>query len=259
MKKNVILTIFAASSQAPCSKWAKEFFEDEPIVLVVPGGGGTAFRNHIIRWAKTGDLFRAALKELAPAFANVEIGKRGLVTFSAGWAGADELLKFEAERNRLDAYLLLDGCHTRGLDHWSKFATRAANMEAFMVMAHTDIRPPTLVSAKDSNSIIFDAACKANDLDTSKPILETEIPNYVSSPTLPSEGIKIYLGPAGSLPAVTKHWKKDSLINAQNRGDLTKLYYSGNDRPDHCYVAWYVSKRLWKWLGQVWNDEVIGI
>lgn len=249
--KDIIITIFANSSQAPCAQWAKEYFTNEPIVLTVPGAGGTDFRNKMIAWAKTGDAFAAALKSLRPDLKDVEIGRRGLVTFSVGWAGADELFKFPAEREKLDAYLLLDGCHNNVLDHWVAYATRAANMDAFMAMSHSSIKPP-FVSSTITNSLIFRLATHANDALTDKPQVETAIPEYVLNVKI-DEPIKISLGASPGLPAISKTWTADALIAHENRGNLTRLGYSGSDRCDHVYIAWYVAKRLWQWLGEEWS------
>jgi hypothetical protein len=251
-RRDIILSVFACSSQAPCQAWAKKYFEEEPVVLVVPGGGGQEFRAKLKRWAQSGDVFGAALKELRPG-SDIEIGRRGLVTFSAGWSFADELLRFEAERLRLDAYLLLDGCHAQDRGHWAQYASRAANLDgAFMVMAHSSIVPPGMPSATATNTDIFNRACAANDASSS-PRVTSDIPEYVAVATLPASGISISLGASPGLSAVSKRWSKDPLQSHDSRGDLTRLGYDGNDRPDHVYVAWHVSERLWRWLGERWR------
>ena len=106
--KNVILNVFSCSSQAPCNKWATEFFSDPPLIINVAGSGSAVWRAKVNQWAKTGDLFLAAVKENFPKLTDIEIGKRGLTTFSAGWNFADELFKYDNEINKLDAYLLLE-------------------------------------------------------------------------------------------------------------------------------------------------------
>lgn len=252
IKKDVIITVFANSTQAPCNKWAQEFFSEEPIVLTVPGGGGNDFRAKAINWTRSGDTFAAALKELRPDLKDVEVGRRGLVTFSAGWAFADELLKSATEKDRLDAYLLLDGCHTNVLAQWISFASRAANLDAFMVMAHSCIKPP-FISTTITNSEIFRRAAASNSADMAKPEVESDIPDYVLNAVI-TDPITISLGASPGLPGVSKKWPKDVLMNSENRGGLTRLQYSGNDRPDHVYIAWYVAKRLWKWLGEEWSE-----
>lgn len=255
MKKDVILTIFANSSNAPCNKWANEFFSEPPIILTVPGSGGRDFRANIIRWAKTGDLFAAALKELAPQLKNIEIRRRGLVTFSAGWAGADELFRFEKERNRLDAYLLLDGCHAWNLDNWVEFGARAANMDAFMVMAHSEIQPPNFPSAGSNNKKIFKESFNINQFNLNSPKYSFPLPDYITNLDLVNskESISIHLQKSGSLPAIKKTWKRDPLKDFETIGNLTRLGYGGNDRPDHVYIAWYVANKLWMWLGEYWT------
>lgn len=251
--RDVILVVFANSTQAPAEKWAQEFFQNEPIILTVPGGGGPAFRAKAMAWAKTGDLYRAALRELKPALKDEPIGRRGLVTFSVGWAFADELLKFQTERDRLDAYLLLDGCHTPTFAHFGDMAARAANMDAFMVMAHSKIIPP-FVSATTTNKGIFVHACKKNDANASKPHVETITPDYITTVTLPSEGITISVGQGVGKKPIARTWTKDPYFESESRGNLFRIAYNGDDAPTHCYIAWHVAKRLWRMLGEHWAD-----
>jgi hypothetical protein len=250
VKKDVILNVFSCSTQAPCSNWKNEFFKNAPIIINVPGTGSASFRNKAIQWGHTGDLFRAALNEMVPNSKDIEIGRRGLTTFSAGWNFSEELLKFPAELERLNSYLLLDGCHTTVLDNWIKFAKRAAEGKAFMVMTHSSIIPPFISSTK-SNTQIFTAASQG--LPTNN-----DIPDYILHAELPPNGISISAAPAyvdGKLvlPAITKKWTSDPLINSNRCGDLSILGYSGNDRCDHIFIAWYCSKRVWQWLGETWS------
>lgn len=223
-------------------------FEDAPLTINVPS---SIFRQKAIEWAKTGDLFAAAVKENFKK-REIEIKRRGLTTFSLGWSFADEMLKYPNEINKLNAYLLLDGCHTKQLDNWFAFAKRAAEGKAFFVMAHSSIVPP-YISSTESNSKIFDSA---KDAEFSPCV---EVPDYILKAKLPPDGIAISLAKSNGTPAVSKHWTQDPLIGFESAGNMTKLHYSGNDRPDHVYIAWYVSKRLWQWLGTEWSkiDNVI--
>ena len=248
--KNVILNIFSCSDQAPCNKWATEFFADPPLIINVAGSGSAVWRAKVIQWAKTGDLFAAAVKETFPKLTDIEIGKRGLTTFSAGWNFADELFKYDNEINRLDAYLLLDGCHTKELTNWIKFAKRAAEGSAFFVMSHSSIKPP-FISSTDSNNFIFSGARQGKQ--TNK-----DVPDYLCHAQLPAQGITIGVAAAYKdgkivLPAISKKWVVDPLIDYNRCGNMTVLGYSGGDRPDHVYIAWYVSKRDWQWLGETWS------
>ncbi len=256
-KIDVVLNAFSCSAQAPCNKWKDEFFKNPLVVINVPGSGSISFRAKAIQWAKTGDLFKAAVAELAPVFKNYEINKRILTTFSVGWTFADELLKFEKELNRLDVYLLLDGCHTKILTNWIKFAKRAAIGEAYLFMAHSSIKPP-FISSTDSNTQIYTAA--ASELNNGFTI---NIPDYILHAELPEGGITISLAGAYdangkmTLAPVKKTWLADPLKTITNYGKMIKIWYDGNDRPDHVYIAWYVSKRLWRWLGEIMSEPVV--
>lgn len=254
MEKDVIITCFACSAQAPCKDFAKKYFTDEPIIISVPGGGGSSFRAKAIQWAKTGDAFAAALKE--NGYKDVTIKRRGLVTFSVGWSFADELFKFQNEIDKLNAYILLDGCHTTNLDNWIKFATKAANADAWMTMAHTAIIPPTFPSSTNTNTALFKAACSNNDANEQSPKMETNLPEYILQAQLPVNGVDISLGASPGMQASKKHWVTDPLVSSMNRGYLTKLGYSGNGPTDHVYVAWHVAPRLWNLLGDFWSSNV---
>jgi hypothetical protein len=246
----VILNVFSCSSQAPCNKWAVQYFSGNVVSIVAPN----PFQQKAIQWARTGDAFKAALAELRPDLIHETIDKRILVTFSVGWTFAHELLKFEKELNLLDAYLLLDGCHTPDLNNWVKYAKRAMEGKCIMIAAHSSIVPPFISSTK-SNTTIMDQACAL--ATTTNDII---IPEYVTERILPKP-ITINLGAAGTkgtgqyLPPVSKTWKEDPLIKADVYGKFIKLHYSGNDRPDHVYIAWYTSERLWKLMGNLMMED----
>lgn len=252
LEKDVILTVYSCSAEAPCQQWAKENFEDLPIVINVGGQGGSDFRAKAIAWSKSGDAFQAALK--TAGYKDVQVRRRGLTTFSVGWTFADELLKFESECQKLDAYLLLDGCHTQALDHWIKFATRAANMEAMMVMSHSGIKPP-FVSSTVTNKKMFNKACEYNNMTLTAPKISWSPPDYILDKKLPAP-ITIALGAAGNLPAIKKTWTESPFEEFENRGDLTRLQYSGDNRPDHVFISRYVNKLNWRWLGESWAAKI---
>jgi hypothetical protein len=258
--RDVILTAYACSAQAPCSQWAKEMFKDEPIVLAVPGSGGT-FIQKGQQWAASGDAFRAALHDLAPQHKDVPIRRRALVTFSAGWQLPHTMLVPEREQQLLDAFILEDGLHSTNMDHWVAYATRAARKDAWMVMAHSRIKPP-FVSTTETNTALFKRACENNDKEPEPSTKADTLPDYISNPEIPDGGIKVTVGASKDatgkvvMPAVTKVWDKDCLLGWDNRGDLYRLDYDGNDRPDHVYIAWWVAPRLWRMLADHWNNQV---
>lgn len=260
-KKDVVLAAYACSSLAPCTRWAKELFHDEPLVLSVPGSGET-FTRKGKQWAATGDAFKAAISEMAPQYKNLEIGRRAMVTFSIGWQLGHELLKSPRERSLLNAYILEDGLHSKELDHWVEYATRAANTDAWMVMAHSRIKPP-FVSARETNTEVFRRAQERNDQDPVAPKMFYEaLPDYVANPEMPDGGVRISVGAIKdaqgmvTVPAYTKVWDKDPLAIWESRGNLWRLEYDGNDRPDHIFIAQEVAHRVWRMLADHWNPVV---
>lgn len=248
MARDVVLSAFACSTQAPCGSWAKQWFRDEPLVLIVPGNGGD-FIQRGREWAATGDAFRAALKQLSPAHADMEIGRRALVTFSAGWQLGDEILKSKADRELLDSYLVEDGIHTKALDHWVDFATRAAKSEAMLVMAHTRIVPP-FISTKETNTTIFNRVNVALGPETNPYRVE---PTVVTKPEFPAGGVSIRAGN----PPTLHTWNEDPLVTWESRGDLYRFEYDGSDGASHMYISWNVAPRLWQMLANRWNTIAI--
>lgn len=249
-KKNVVLAVFSTSSLAPAQQWCNSFFDDETIVINVPGNGGSAFRQRVIKWCKTGDLFTAAIKELLPKEAGkFEIKNRILTTFSVGWSAADEIFKFNAEVDKLNAYILLDGCHTQALDNWKNFALKAAAGDAVFIMAHSSIIPP-FISAEKSNSILYKYGSEIVEQCINKPKIKIELPEYIINYKI-QEPISISLGAAGNLPKISKFFSIDPLIKYDTIGGMIKLHYLGNDRPDHVYICNYVQKRMYKLLSQL--------
>lgn len=249
-KKNVVLSVFSTSSLAPAQQWVNSFFDDDTIVLSVPGSSGPEFRQRVIRWCKTGDLFQAAIKDLAPKqFGKFEINKRILVTFSVGWSAADEIFKFDNEVNNLSAYILLDGCHTSNLEHWKNFALKAAVGEAIFIMAHSSIIPP-FISAEKTNTTLFKYGSEILQYCVSHPKIKINLPDYITQYKL-NPPIQISLGAAGNLPKISKMFHNDPLIKSDVAGGMIKLHYAGNDRPDHVYICNYVQKRMYKLLSQL--------
>lgn len=251
MEYDVVITVFACSTEAPCSVWANDFFKEPPLVISIPGAGSSAFRTECQQLAKTGDIFDAAVKKFKPLMKDVKVRRRILVTFSAGWNFADELFRYEAELNKLDCFVLLDGCHTKLLSNWQKYADRAAAGKCIFIMAHTEIIP-TFVSTTVTNSNLFTQSLLIKN-ETS-----LTVPEYILNAELPAEGVMIRLAAikdskTGKItsPAVNTLFKKDTLKEAFTHGKIVRLAYSGNDRPDHVYIAWFVSKRIWKWLGEL--------
>jgi len=219
-------------------------FREEPLVLTVPGSGGDFIKKGR-QWAATGDAFRAALRELAPQHKDIEIGRRALVTFSAGWQLGDEILKSQVECDRLDSYLVEDGIHTKSLEHWIRFGVRAGRSEAMLLLAHTQIVPP-FISTKETNTGIFREVGARLGPDLSTYRVE---PEAVTKPDFPAEGVTIKSG----APATTRRWASDPLVAVESRGELHRFEYEGKDGPSHMYIAWHVAPRLWQLLAGRWN------
>jgi hypothetical protein len=214
-------------------------FRDEPIVISLYGVAGD-FQKAMARWLKSGDVFQAALKELAPEFKDEEIHRRGLISFSAGWYAGDALLNNKVERERLDAYVVLDGVHTALLNHWAAYGARAAVGDAFMVLAHSQIKPE-YISTKATNSTIYQKAVESVSVTS-----ELTPPDYVLNAELPEGGVT-------QQGANKKTYLKDTLVHWEQLCRLARLEYEGGTGADHLYVARNVGPRLTQWLADVWN------
>lgn len=254
MVRDVVLTAYACSAQAPCSLWARQLFDEEPIVLAVPGTPGNFLRKGR-QWAATGDAFRAALRELDPRYKDVGIRRRALVTFSGGWALTHNILLQPREQDLLDACILEDGLHSDEMDHWVNFAKRAAGGMAWMMMAHSQVTPP-YASSKVTNEIVFRRAINEGAIPKCK-----GLPDYLLNPEIPKEGIRIPVSAVKDatgrvvMPAETKFWDKDCLVSWANRGNLYLLEYEGGGRPDPLYIAWVTAPHLWRMLADHWNHS----
>ncbi len=247
-EKDVIISVFASSPQASTSSWANKHFDDPPIVLNL--SAPSQFRNLIQTWSKTRDLFQAALR--AHGYQNVTVRRRGLVTFSAGWAAMDELLKIPSESDKLQALILLDGGHTDILEPWISWAQKAIELDKFCILAHSEIQPP-FISSQEHNTKIFQNAAKSSEKNKSAPWVETILPEYLQPNQKLPQKITISLPGAPGLPAVSKSWDIDPLVEVENLGNLTRCHFAGNDRPDHVYIAWYGQERFWRYLGEEWS------
>lgn len=252
-KRDVILTCYACTASAPCTKWAKELFGEEPLVISVPGSGDT-FTRKGRQWVATGDAFRSALNELAPQYRGLEIGRRALITFDQGWLFGNEILRSARERHLLDAYLVEDGLHSSDLDHWVEYSKNAARSEAWMLLAHTRINP-----SRDFNYDVFRRAKEANDQDLEASKLANKAPGYMTHPGVPTDGIKITVGATRNhegrviVPAHTKVWDMDPLLAWENRGNLWRFEYDGISRADHLYILQEAGYRCWKMLAEHWS------
>jgi len=253
--RDVILTAYAWSAQANCAAWASSYFLDEPLVLAVPGSEGSFVRKGR-QWAASGDAFRAAIQELSPQHKDITIGRRALVCVSGGWQLVHHILLNQQERILLDACIIQDGPHTKEVDPWVHFAERAAKGEAWFMMAH-NIQTIVPYSAKDTAERIFRLAAEAHPNGP-----RYALPDYLARPVIPKDGIKAHVVPVRDatgrliLPAQTKIWTKDSLDYWENLGDMYRLQYKGQDRPDLAYLAYHVAPRLWRLLGEHWMGAV---
>jgi hypothetical protein len=235
MERDVILTALACPPEVSCNERAS-LFKEEPLILHVKESGYD-FQRKAVKWLQTGDLFRAAIDELSPGNKGIEIRRRGLVSFSAGWYFGNGLLSSSLERDRLNAYIALDGIHTSVLNDWVLYAQKAINCECLFAMAHSQIVPP-FVSASTTNNKIFN--------DATKGILvshEEEIPNYIRNLELPPEGVEI----------ARKKWLKDPYKSGISSGLLYKVDYNGGDGPTHTYIQRYASMGYWQLLAETWN------
>jgi hypothetical protein len=59
-------------------------------------------------------------------------------------------------------------------------------------------------------------------------------------------------------PATTKEFPESPLLGYDQRGNFWSLDYGGTGGPDHCYVAWYAQRDIWKVLLAPRLNEGIG-
>lgn len=97
------------------------------------------------------------------AGANVEIGKIGVSSWSAGYGAVQRVLE-SPMASRVDAVILLDGLHTSftntegarlTMAPFVRFAQRAAAGETFMHVSHSSILPPGYASTTETANYLI--------------------------------------------------------------------------------------------------------
>ena len=234
---DICLTAFACSSAAPCGQWAKDYFASPPAVVWVPGNSSSQFEqvgqmaaNDVVAWSAAHARCKAD-----------DVGRIAVVTFSAGWGFCYRLLKSAAARSRIDAIILLDGLHTRDLDGVKSFCAEAARGGPMLVMAHSQIVPP-YVSSTVTNTEVMGAAYATGLQGCSV------APDYVSAAVL--DGAPITLGNQYG----HQTFDHDPLVQQDNVGSAWCLEYEGNNAGIHIYISTHVAPRMWRWLGERWNQ-----
>lgn len=249
-KKDVIIAAFACGGKMKCTKEAEKF-ADPPVIINVPGGSSSGFRATAQSYRKNNtvleNFLNAKLKKATPR-------RICLVTFSAGWAWATDVLKAPKDVDRIDTIIVMDGIHTRNLNSWVNFANRAAlggDDAPKLWMAHTQIKPP-FVSTKITNTTIIDTVRATVGNDTP----EMPIPEYIWSANIENPPISIY---SKIERPRRKLYHIDPLYTFEHVGNVARFEYDGGRAQDHIYNAMYAQPRFWQWLRAIWKNPNQGV
>lgn len=245
MIKDIIITAFACGGKMKCQEEAAKF-ADPPLVINVPGGSQTGFRNTAQKYRKNNTILDNFLKNYAK---DVTPRRICLVSFSAGWSWSTEVLRAPADPARIDTVLVMDGIHTRSLDCWFNYAELCLKTDAKLFLAHTQIKPPFISSTATNTNIIN----HAREIGTNKDPIT--IPEYIWDVTLESP-ISVY---SNIENPKTKTYSKDPLDSFEAVGNVARFEYEGGKAQDHIYNAHYTQPRFWNWIRNLWANPDYGV
>jgi hypothetical protein len=207
-------------------------FAEPPTISMVQGATSTAFRSQGRAFVSNPE------KWLVKRGLDTSV-KLAIATFSAGWGFAHEVLSNPDSAKLIDSVLLIDGLHCpkEQLQPWVEYGKRCVEEDGpMLVMAHSMIDPPYM-SARDSNTHIFDRTTNApfsiwlddfEDLELDKPV------------TIRANG-------------QARTWTRLPLKNSLNEGGLYRLSFHGADAPTHIFMARYVQPIAWRLLAKRWG------
>ena len=114
-------------------------------------------------WAKT--ALSNIQSTMTKYFGNVSLNKLGVGNFSAGYSGADKLLKDPVLKNNITDVVSLDGMHygksgkinEAAMKPWLDFAKAAKNdPNKKFIMLHTSVNPGSYISTTETSQYLLD-------------------------------------------------------------------------------------------------------
>lgn len=152
------------------------------------------------------------------------LGRVALSSWSAGYGAVGRILEREAEAERVDAILLLDGLHigrvpgrrapaVGQIAPYERFARWAAEGRKLFTVTHSDIAPDAYVGARDTADVLLRRLGVTRSADGE----EAPIPDLLANKGVLSQGRRTPLQP----------------LTLAQRGRLTVRGYAGDEADDH--------------------------
>lgn len=181
---------------------------------------------------------------IAQRLPGVEIGRIGVIGFSAGNWGIEQVLSNAEEAARIDFAYAVDGLHAREMPDkttvippaWLSFAQQAAANQKMMLVSFSQIKPPTFPGTQPSAHMLGDALGAKWLTDGGNVI--ASLPSLVYPNTDAPEAVPIMeYGTVGNLHMVGS-WPVGS---------------KGDDATAHIYQSRQVQAALWTtWIAPRW-------
>jgi hypothetical protein len=262
---DIIVSAFATPPRDDLRAMAQDLylFDDKPVIVDVPyhqymrpedrGMAAGAFKRAADALTQPdGSILRGLFKRYLKGH---DVRSVSVVTFSAGTVFLEKLLK-SPDAEHIDSVIVLDGVHLdldwegrpwrQEIEPWVSFAHRAAMDERLMVLAHTHIAPrSTKVSStrESSREILYGVDERlGSEAQWAGQGRAIDLDLLLAGPPPPSLSIR-----CGN-PPTTKEFEESPLLSYDQRGNFWSLDYGGTGGPDHCYVAWYGQRDIWRAL-----------
>ncbi|MBN1610106.1 MAG: hypothetical protein JW940_26000 [Polyangiaceae bacterium] len=203
---------------------------DAVLIIINKGIGSGAYSDALALRSNVDELLERIEKAMADQcdLANAEISRLALSSWSAGYGGVEQFLRWRPER--VDAVLLADGLHvgftdrgsrtvdTARLEVFTRFARRAARSEKLMAITHSGIAPMEYAGAAETALALSEA---------------------IHAPTWP-----VASGNHGM-------WQ----LTAARRGQFYVEGYAGNDKAAHSHHLYSIGQTSFARLREYWERE----
>jgi hypothetical protein len=200
------------------------------LVIINKGIGSGAYSDALALPSNVDELLDRIQKVMADqcGLASARISRLGLSSWSAGYGGVEQFLRWRPER--VDAVLLADGLHvgftdrdqrvvdTGRLEAFTRFAEKAARSEKLMTITHSGIEPMEYAGTAETALALSEA---------------------VHAPTWP-----VASGNHGM-------WQ----LTAARRGQFYVEGYAGNDKAAHSQHLYSIGQTSFARLREYWERE----
>ena len=247
MAKDIIIADYSCTSTV-CKTLLALIWPDEvtrPAVLEIPENrAGSSVHAQWVTDFRQKNQGAFLDPFIAQRLGNVPIGRIGVIGFSAGNWGIEQVLNNQEEAQRIDFAYAVDGLHAREMPDksviippaWLAFAQQSQTNDKMMLVSFSQIKPPTFPGTQPSAHLLGDqlgAKWLTAGGDTIASLSSLVYPNVETPEAVPimEYGTVGNLHMVGSWPVGTK----------------------GNDAAAHIYQSRQVQAALWTtWIAPRW-------